>query len=169
MKQSCKAWQWVRAAAAGIHPVDRCLILFMFILLLQSFACLFFPPGSAGPGSAVDTAVRTSSSAIFGYFLSAKFAAHAPANPSQEGATGKSGKRPPALLSGGRLQIAVAGGIGLFCLLALAILRGASLWAPSLFSSDSAAATVSQFRDFISGCVGFLISNPSGAPPQSKQ
>ena len=65
------------------------------------------------------------------------------------------------------LQIAVATGIGLFCLLALILLRNASQWFPSLAESDAIAATIVQFRDFVSGCVGFLIGCPSRASRQT--
>lgn len=61
----------------------------------------------------------------------------------------------------GRLQVWVASGIGLFCLLTLLILRNTGFWDGEMAETDSVAATVVQFRDFISGCVGFLIGYPS--------
>ena len=47
-------------------------------------------------------------------------------------------------------------------LVTLLALRNLSLWDPAEAGSDSATATVSQFRDFVSGCVGFLIGSPPG-------
>ena len=58
------------------------------------------------------------------------------------------------------LQVWIAAGIGLFCLITLLLLRNMGQWSAAA-QSDSAAATVVQFRDFISGCVGFLIGHPT--------
>lgn len=67
------------------------------------------------------------------------------------------------------LQVIAATVIGLFCLVALIMLRNISQWDPALLTSDSTTATVAQFRDFVSGCVGFLIGFPtrSGGPSTS--
>lgn len=58
-------------------------------------------------------------------------------------------------------------GIGLFCLLTLLVFRAAALLDPDLAASDSATATLAQFRDFVSGCVGCLIAGPA-AKTESK-
>lgn len=55
--------------------------------------------------------------------------------------------------------------IGLFCLVALILVRNWGQDPVSPAASDSLTATVTQFRDFVSGCVGFLIGCP--APQQS--
>ena len=59
------------------------------------------------------------------------------------------------------LQVAVAAGIGLFCLITLLVLRNLAQLDIVSMDSDSAVATVTQFRDFVSGCVGFLIGCPT--------
>ena len=59
------------------------------------------------------------------------------------------------------LQIRVATAIGLFCLITLLILRNLSHWGILPAQSDTVVATVAQFRDFVSGCVGFLIGSPT--------
>ena len=61
------------------------------------------------------------------------------------------------------LQVATATVIGLFCLLVLLILRNMGASGSQLLASDSVSATVVQFRDFVSGCVGFLIGFPTHA------
>lgn len=61
----------------------------------------------------------------------------------------------------GRLQILIATFIGLFCLITLILLRNASVLNPDLLSTSSVTATTAQFRDFVSGCVGFLIGCPA--------
>ena len=76
---------------------------------------------------------------------------------------------PPQLPSGAgreepcRLQVLTTWVIGLFCLLVLLLLRGLGA-----AEEGSATATVAQFRDFVSGCVGFLIGCPTcaSAPKQ---
>lgn len=63
--------------------------------------------------------------------------------------------------AGTGMQILVAAGIGLFCLIALLVLRNLAELGIITELSDSANATVIQFRDFVSGCVGFLIGSPT--------
>ena len=68
------------------------------------------------------------------------------------------------------LQVAAATGIGLFCLAVLLLLRNTPLGDAAMEAQpDRLTATVAQFRDFVSGCVGFLIGCPthSTTTPQS--
>ena len=58
-----------------------------------------------------------------------------------------------------RLQIFLAAGIGLVCLVSLMILHCFPALAEQAVSGSS-AATVTQFRDLVSGCIGFLIGCP---------
>lgn len=59
------------------------------------------------------------------------------------------------------LQIIIISGIGLFSLILLIILRNIDLWQNnSMPLTNSALSTVSQLRDFVSACVGFLIGYP---------
>ncbi len=139
-------WRRLRQAVSGIPLTDRCLILFMAILLGQSAYSLFAgAPGSPQSGD-IDVIVRTASAAIFGYFLSAR--GRRPA--------GKAGDGP------GDHLVAAAAAIGLFCLVILLALRNLPPEDPAMAGSDSATATVAQFRDFVSGCVGLLIGVPAG-------
>lgn len=64
-------------------------------------------------------------------------------------------------VSGASIQILAAAGIGLFCLVALLVLRNLTELGIITELSESANATVIQFRDFVSGCVGFLIGSPT--------
>lgn len=59
------------------------------------------------------------------------------------------------------LQVRAATFIGLFCLIALLILRNLTQLGIVSPASDSVTGTIVQFRDFISGCVGFLIGCPT--------
>lgn len=187
-------WTRLRASVSAIHPVDRCLILFAVVLLAQSVYSLFAPEETPLAGN-IDTMVRTSLAAVFGYFLSSNFNAGSSGKSAQEETTSHRAEplleetpselspasapspqreaqqeaapqakpvvskaaEAPATVS--RLQIFLAAGIGLVCLMALLALR----CHPSLAEhalSGSPAATVTQFRDLVSGCIGFLIGCP---------
>lgn len=188
----------VRAAWQQLHLVDRCLLILMAILLAQSTYTLFFPAGYGQLSGSIDIVIRTSAAAIFGYFLSANFAARDQQEPSvstslQENPTVLSEPAPsssaepknqigfvselPQLKSGSiqtradsssagpppcyGIQVLVAACMGLFCLVVLILLRNTGLAGASPEESSALTATVSQFRDFVSGCVGFLIGCPS--------
>lgn len=183
---------WIRPELAGIHLVDKCLIVFMAVLLLQSAYSLLVHPGGWAQGSEIDVIVRTSSAAIFGYFLSANFIKHSSsaAEPQEmrgeepqdermeepqdermeeQSVDGRSGdSQEPAVkekegmyIEASRLQILIAAAVGLFCLTTLILLRNAGALGAAIETMPSVTATVAQFRDFVSGCVGFLIGCPT--------
>ncbi len=58
---------------SSIKLIDRCLIIFMFILLAQSIYSLFTGETDTQYTSNIDIIIRTTSAAIFGYFLSVNF------------------------------------------------------------------------------------------------
>lgn len=197
MKKSNASHKLIRSYFSKVHLVDRCLLLFMLILLVQSAFSLFDATSSAGEIHTIDIIVRTSISGIFGYFLSANFIRHessgkrtgtkteTPAIIENEGNAAiknSIGFTPPVptptLRTGGadfttvknseplkdttgKLQIIVATSIGLFCLVMLILVRDLCSLQILDPSSSSFAATVSQFRDLVSGCVGFLIGCPT--------
>lgn len=189
----------IKRALAGVYLVDRCLLLFMMVLLVQSACSVFLPGDRGGESGSIDIIVRTSSAAIFGYFLSANFNRRTSAIPTAAGQTSLQGKEMPSAGTGegplaqigfqapsdgaeeaperteppsvsaeagqtpeDRLQILTAAGIGLFSLLILLLLR----WMGTP-EDGSATATAAQLRDFVSGCVGFLIGCPTGKPDPS--
>lgn len=189
MKQRLAVWQ---ETLCRIHPVDKSLLLFMLILLIQSAVNLFLPASGSSITGDIDIVVRTSAAAIFGYFLSANFIgqdeasgqatqaaqAHilkAGTDPVQDSApraqigfsAGESDTEtavPPVQVpqqSIRCLQVRAATFIGLFCLIALLILRNLTQLGIVSPASDSVTGTIVQFRDFISGCVGFLIGCPT--------
>lgn len=81
MKQAIKR---VWATFMKIHLVDRCLILIMAVLLLQTGYSLFFSKNGVD-ASSIDVVVRTASATIFGYFLSANFINRGKSGGSQPG------------------------------------------------------------------------------------
>ncbi len=56
-----------------IKLIDRCLIMFMFLLLAQSIYGLLTGETDSQSTNSIDIVLRTTSAAIFGYFLSANF------------------------------------------------------------------------------------------------
>ena len=186
----------LRALLKQIHPVDRSLLVFMVVLLLQSAYSIVCPGAPGTDTGDIDVIVRTASAAIFGYFLSANFirrgtgSGQVPAPPAAR--TLKTGTGIPAaptavrarigFASGGDapeadgggteqapgmapdpcgLQVGVATAIGLFCLAVLLTLRNLAQMGIVPPESENVSATVIQFRDFVSGCIGFLIGCPT--------
>lgn len=200
MKRISMLWTGIRTYISTVHPVDRCLIVFTAVLLAYSVYSLFVPEQTAVAGD-IDTMVRTSLAAVFGYFLSTNFGMDSsessiqkrntfsgfvsqeeaekpeisfasedppvvqqntepqPSNvPTQEeSSSGDPESAPPAA---SRLQILLAAGIGLICLISLMVLRCFPALAEQGISG-SPAATIAQFRDLVSGCIGFLIGYPA--------
>lgn len=62
-----------RLALCKVHLVDKCLLVFMAVLLLQLAYSLISSPGAFSESIQIDVIIRTSAAAIFGYFLSANF------------------------------------------------------------------------------------------------
>lgn len=180
-----------------IHLVDRFLLIIMAILMLQS-AYNLFASGAASPeGNGVDIVIRTSAAGIFGYFISANFRPKkhsAPVAPEQANAVGKNLNAPATdahatqnkigfgesetnmktmlpkvtaqtTVPPGReeqLQIIVVASIGIAALLILIAFRNFEM------THASSIAILSQLRDFVSGCVGFLISCSTGSMASTK-
>lgn len=205
MKMIRSFWRCLCAGFAKIHIVDKFLIVFMAILLMQSAHNLFANHTAVGEAGTVDIIVRTSIAAIFGYFLSTNFVRNA--TPRIGGSDGNSGQiimpqgsaagmknrigfeqtdadntldtpkigsvstdkeQPHSEISASRIQVITASLVGLFCLVVLILMRNASELNAGAVQSPSTAATVAQFRDIVSGCIGFLIGCPTTEVTQSK-
>ena len=78
--------------------------------------------------------------------------------PAAGSAQGTGSAAPPAACC---LQIVTATAIGLFCLGVLIALRNLAPADDPRLTSPAVIAIVAQFRDFVSGCVGFLIGTPT--------
>lgn len=184
----CDAW-------AKIPFVDKCLCAFLAILLGQS-AYSLFSVAAASSNSNIDVIVRTSTAAIFGYFLSANFGRTSTSNSQKTSsappqtldssvftspapqarigfkspASGEPGDLtalPPAKPSSQspkhipeQFQAMAATLIGLFCLITLLVLQNFPALS-NVTGTQSEVATIAQFRDFVSGCIGFLIGYPT--------
>lgn len=195
MKQVQKCWCVMRSSFAKIHLVDRFLIVFMGILLLESTYSLFAVRSGAVGLDSIDVIFRTSTAAIFGYFLSTNFVRNATVadKRSAKGASVTEQESTKAVQNSisfsdsgtqteedaasanvtetaerddsaaSNLQITIAACIGLFCLVVIIVLRNLAGLYVDREASATASATITQFRDIVSGCVGFLIGCPTTA------
>lgn len=166
--------------------VDRLLLTFMIILLVQSAHNLFFYEIVQQDSETLDVVIRTTAAAIFGYFISGGFRGTA----SQGTASGQNTigfvssdkeipNRPTARIgfsaeapSEDKLQLGQAKEtidtnahkrirqqlviVSCIGLSSLIMLIIARNFIPL---SNSSIATLSQLRDFVSGSVGFLIGH----------
>ena len=189
IKSACSRW-------GGIYLVDKCLMIILALLMFQSAISLFLYEGTGPESEGIDVMVRTSASGIFGYLISANFNQHrkhacagrsqrgkAPAELNNQGSEQIGFHAGLAVTGGGaalaapptvtqediteqncdRAQILVVAAIGLSSLLVLLIFRN--------FMERTAVNTgsLTQFRDFVSGSVGFLISCSTGGVNQRKE
>lgn len=170
-----------------INPVDGFLILFLLLLLIQSAFNLLFDQTFTADTNAIDVVVRTSAALIFGSFLSGQdkvetpsiqtkstpapmtlssvlpsenipsgqigFSAPMPSSSLDEVSSPPTFSEKPAVDSRTRpnLSVIVVALVGLFSLILLLIVRNFTTVTPGM------AATLSQLRDFVCGCIGFLV------------
>lgn len=153
-----KRWNRIKDAVSSICLVDWVLMLFMAVLLSCMALHLFDGTAVSQDTSTIDIIVRTSASAIFGYFISGNFlktdspASMQSTDPSPK-ATEKRSEEPSASsMCCSRIQVIVVSTIGMISLILLLIARSFVDMTPEF------AATVSQLRDFVAACVGFLVS-----------
>lgn len=153
---------------------DRCLMFLFFLLLAQSAATLFMP--YSPDGREIDIVVRTSSASVFGYLLGGGMARQNRVPEGEDMASPDLSQSPaqpaaepyPTPGECNRFRVLAAAGAGIFCLCVLLLLRDWPGKTTQLSGSDSAAAVIVQFRDYISGSLGVLIgcaSRSSGTSP----
>lgn len=186
----------IKKAWYKIKLIDRCLIIVMAILMFQSIYNLFVNEVNSQDTTTIDVVVRTTSAAIFGYFLSANFIKKSSrkyintdvssnifvdensSNKGQEPNTNNlmyvkntigftsdtdnyekkvSVNKVEGIEEGetSELQIIIATVICVVALIVLFVVRNFTTTAPA------SLGTISQMRDFVSGCVGFLLGCPS--------
>ena len=175
-------WKKITRLFSGVGIVDRFLLVFMLVL----FGCMvtyLFASHSEG-NETINTLVKTSAASVFGYFISANFLKTKESQTTEEPETRSVDETPaqaaktlsaetaelaerqalpeqqiPGTIQTtaptecrSKMQILIVSLIGLFSLVALLI-------SYSLKNESSGfVSTVSQLRDFVSTCIGFLIS-----------
>ncbi|HBE8815271.1 TPA: hypothetical protein KOD00_001706 [Clostridioides difficile] len=186
----------IKKAWYKIKLIDRCLIIVMAILMFQSIYNLFVNEVNSQDTTTIDVVVRTTSAAIFGYFLSANFIKRPlrkytntdvssnlfiDNNLSPKGQESNQNnimnvkntigftseadnyeKKIPINNNEGfeegetsELQIIIATVICIVALTVLFVVRNFTT------TTSASLGTISQMRDFVSGCVGFLLGCPS--------
>ncbi len=180
-----KLWKRVKEIIRSICIVDRFLIIFMLVLFFYMVFHLFTGISDSQDTNTIDVIVRTSLAAIFGYFISSNFAradlSTAPQNtenpninvnaisdPHVQNQIGfqasmassseelgrisfsESSSTPIKYCS--KIQVFVVSMIGLISLIILFITR--CFWD----ATPELTAMISQLRDFVSACIGFLVS-----------
>lgn len=180
----------IKKAWYKIKLIDRCLIIVMAILMFQSIYNLFVNEVNSQDTTTIDVVVRTTSAAIFGYFLSANFIKRPlrkytntdvssnlfiDNNLSPKGQESNQNnimnvkntigftseadnyeKKIPINNNEGfeegetsELQIIIATVICIVALTVLFVVRNFTT------TTSASLGTISQMRDFVSGCVGF--------------
>lgn len=159
-----KIWNRIVNILEKIELVDKCLLIIMIILMAQSAFTLFVPEIISQEDNAIDVIARTSAAAIFGYFLSGNFIKHGVITGAQS--QNNSSIILPKSLSDvetenfkttaptqcNKYQVIIVATVGITSLCILLLLRNFMEVTPQ------AIATISQLRDFVSACVGFLVS-----------
>lgn len=181
----------IKKAWYKIKLIDRCLIIVMAILMFQSIYNLFVNEVNSQDTTTIDVVVRTTSAAIFGYFLSANFIKRPlrkytntdvssnlfiDNNLSPKGQESNQNnimnvkntigftseadnyeKKIPINNNEGfeegetsELQIIIATVICIVALTVLFVVRNFTT------TTSASLGTISQMRDFVSGCVGFF-------------
>ncbi|MEG2623210.1 MAG: hypothetical protein RSC06_09960, partial [Clostridia bacterium] len=114
-------WKKTRCALRNMHLTDKCLLVFMLILLAQTAHNLFFHELAQQESSAFDVIVRTTMAAIFGYLISANFQDSGKTRPEdrpgagdEPAAGGKAAEKAnPTAEKRSQLQILVVAAIGI--------------------------------------------------------
>lgn len=187
-----------------IKLIDKCLIIFMIILMAESIYNLFSNEANSHNANDIDIIIRTTSAAIFGYFLSGNFIRKSKNTLKNsfkgteildKNSISSNDEKPITLLkeditnqkdlikftydqahtfadndentieeyendsktesNASNQQIIIATIIGLTALIVLIIARN------YLTLTETSLVTISQMRDFVSGCVGFLLGCPT--------
>lgn len=185
-----------------IHLVDKCLLVILMLLMLQSAINLFLHESVTAETNVIDVVVRTSAAGIFGYIISINFnqhrKRHAAKGQTARGAApvqtatvprvgptaqigfqtdgggeapGATATTPPEMTReeereaehrSDRAQILV---VAMICVMSLVVLL---VFRNFMTGTDANASSLTQFRDFVSGGVGFLISCSTSGVNESK-
>ena len=150
----------IKQSLDAISLIDKILMAYMGILLVYIAIHLIWG-ATMQDSTSVDTIIRTSASAIFGYFISNNFIR---SNSDTESKSKMNIQAQSDLIQQekntavntsvccSRLQIIVVSAIGFIALVLLLISRNYTQTTPEF------STTVSQLRDFLSASIGFLVS-----------
>lgn len=146
---------WFRRKTRNVKLVDQYVIIIMVVLLLQSLLTLLLSREPDLLGVRIDTVLRTTMASIFGYIVSSNFIGGRGDSESAEYENKNNVPQTRQQIRQSEVQIRLVGRICVFSVFVLLIIRYC------LQSGDMMTAYVSLYRDFVSGCVGFLIGMPA--------
>lgn len=179
-KISYKIMKTLKRCWREISFKDKGLILIMIVLLLQCIHNLYSADPIKPDYISVDVIVRTSVAGIFGYFLSSNFLTKNTSNGCEDidhykielldtllndkeirekieeqykDIKNKEEEEKERYQCNKTLQNGIA--VGLCILIILCLIIGVNL----KLIPEGTTATLSQFRDIVSGCIGFLLGN----------
>lgn len=140
----------------SLHLADRFLLIFMVILQIQTAHNLFFHELVGKDSATLDVIIRTTTAAIFGYFISAGFQGESDDSHGEDQVeTEEKISNKKDYIRRIRQQTIIVATIGISSLLLLILARNYHE------ATTASHATISQLRDFVSGSVGFLIGHTS--------
>ena len=172
-----KVGRYIKRCWREISFKDKGLILIMIVLLLQCIHNLYSPAPTSQSYMTINLIIRTNVAAIFGYFLSSNFLPKLAIDKSIDDKLrileqilednelkNKYSKKlkkeqleeeqeQEGYVCNKNLQNGIAVGICILIIICLIIGINFKL------ISDGADAIITQFRDIISGCIGFLLGN----------
>lgn len=140
----------------GIQLGDLFLIIIMGVLLVQMTLNIFIFQNSAQQ-TYIDTVLRTTAAATFGYFLSNNFLKSCDPDFSDEVHEVRYSIRCKLV------QVYIVGTLGIISLVLIILCRYC------VDDTTEIRVIVSQLRDFVSSSVGFLIGSPVHAAPKNKR
>lgn len=145
-----------KKASFKISLIDKCLMVMMGLLLLQSTYSIFVTEIYSDYTTSIDIVVRTTIAGIFGYFISANFIKAPPVPEQIEKQNLMRGDQNQSwMLCERDLQVLIVFGIALTALLVMLAARNFTVL------SATSVATISQMRDIVCSSVGFLLGYPT--------
>lgn len=148
-----KMWNKAGRVFGNVCIVDRFLLIFLLTLFVYIIVHIFSGAAATQEGNTIDIIVRTSMAAIFGYFISSNFSERQNTLSAQStDSADQSFEQVVPFRRCSKIQVTIVASIGLISLAVLFVTRFYQDFTPEL------SATISQLRDFVSACIGFLAS-----------
>lgn len=182
-----KIWNSLKKGIKNLCLVDRFLIVFVLVLFVYLIVQIFLGVNMSQDNDSIGVIVRTSLASIFGYFISSNFSGGSLPNSSQStdvqgrnlpsestntapsshlknqigfetpptqetGGISLPKESPPSTKRCGKIQVFIVASMGLVSLFILL----ATTKLPDV--TTELTAIKSQLRDFVSACIGFLVS-----------
>lgn len=154
-----------------ISIVDKSVLIFMTILLAQLIFNIVCHESNNAASSAINVIIRTMLASILGYIISGNFNKKVPpvfptnvsteivpTDSSQEITTDNFTEVPETDIETNDSQVIVLTFLGSIALISLIVAENFGLL------TQSSSASISQLRDIVCSCIGFLI----GCPPKNK-